>query len=112
MGKLTFGEIEKRKDTSRRRAQGDKRVLDFSMDQISRLWGPNVASESRTYRDQGLSTGKLPASILNGVQKNWWLHGFGNPRHALSEFSYWYSMTPRIYRRDRPIPFLPFRENL
>ena len=112
MGKLTSDEIKKHKDTLRRRAQTDKRVLDFSTNQISRLWGPNIASQSRTYRDQNLSVGKLPAPILNSVQKNWWLLGFGNPRHALSEFAYWYSMNPSIYRRDRPIPFLPFRENL
>ena len=117
MTKLTFGELtpeerNKHADTLRRGVQTNRRVLDFSTKQISRLWNTGLASQARVYRDQNISVGKLPASILNSVQDNWWVRGFGNPRHALSEFVYWYSMTPKIYHRDKPIPFLPFRENL
>ena len=112
MGKLIPPEISKMGDRMRRGVQANRRVRDFSTEQISRLWNTGLASQARVYRDQNISVGKLPASILNSVQDNWWVHGFGNPRHALSEFAYWYSMTPKIYHRDKPIPFLPFRENL
>lgn len=95
----------------RRRAQDERRISSLAMGEIGRLFGPEIQRQSSTYRSQNIRTGLLPAPLLNEVQRNWWLRGFGNSRHALSEFSFWYGMNPSIYMRSRPEPFIPFRES-
>ena len=100
----------------RRGGKGDFVADAFSMREIGRLFGPKIMNRAQRARSLGQDFSNIPAALMNDVQKDWWLRGFSNPRHAMWEFTRWYGMNPERLRSARStgegFQFMPFRENL